>query len=259
MAERDDLLASIAFTTADYRKGDGPARTPAHVEQWVRQFEPKAQLPILRELDHVIKQTYFSHVRTRKFLAGLLQNKELVGDDACAFWKRANFLDIQSRGASQKEMLALFSKVLEKLCGFGTENRSARSRTFVYLDDAVFTGNRVRRDLESWINDDAPAQAKVHIITIAIHSLGRWYADSKIQEAARAAGKSIELKWWSAVELEDRMASTATSDVLRPVAIPDDEAVNAYVAQMNHSPHLRTPGEIGKAEIFSSFWRNNFS
>ena len=69
-------------------------------------------------MDHVLEQTYFSRRRTRKFLAGLFQTEKLVGDDPCAFWKGMKFLDIQGGGASQKEMLALFSKVLEKKCGF---------------------------------------------------------------------------------------------------------------------------------------------
>jgi hypothetical protein len=45
-----------------------------------------------------------------------LQTQKLVGDDACSFWKGVKFLDIQAGGGSQKEMLALFGKVLEKEC-----------------------------------------------------------------------------------------------------------------------------------------------
>ena len=59
MAERDDLLASIAATTVDYREGDLPAPTPEHVGRWINQFDAEVQLPILRELDHVLKQTYW--------------------------------------------------------------------------------------------------------------------------------------------------------------------------------------------------------
>ena len=45
MAERDDLLASIAATTADYREGDLAAPTPEHVERWINQFDAAVQLP----------------------------------------------------------------------------------------------------------------------------------------------------------------------------------------------------------------------
>ena len=104
MAERDDLLTSIAATTADYREGDLAAPTPEHVERWINQFDAAVQLPILREMDHVLKQTYFSRQGTKKFLAGLFQTEKLVGDDPCTFWKGVKFLDIQGGGASQGEI-----------------------------------------------------------------------------------------------------------------------------------------------------------
>lgn len=252
MTERRDLLASIAATTADYREGDNPVPTPDHVERWVNQFDADKQVPILREMDHVLKRTYFSRKGTREFLAGVFQAEKLVGGDPCAFWKGVKFLDIQGGGASQKEMLALFSKVLNKNCGFDVAQCGVAPHTFVYLDDAIFTGNRVRRDLETWISNDAPADAKVHIITIALHSGGQYYANSKINEAARNAGKSIGFTWWRAIELEDRKAHTNSSDVLRPVAIPNDPAVQAYVASLRYPPHLRTAGHVGGKGIFSS-------
>jgi hypothetical protein len=252
MAERNNLLSSIAATTADYREGDLAAPTSEHVERWINQFEATVQVPILREMDHVLKQTYFSRERTRKFLAGLFQTEELVGGDPCAFWKSVRFLDIQGGGASQKEMLALFSGVLEKKCGFEAADCGAAPNAFVYLDDAIFTGNRVRRDLETWIANQAPATAKVHVITIALHSGGQYYANGRIKEAARAAGKNVDLTWWRAIELEDRKAHTTTSDVLRPVVIPDNEGVKAYVAGMRFPPNLRTAGHVGGNGIFSS-------
>jgi len=145
-----------------------------------------------------------------------------------------------------------FGPNLGKECGLKIEDCGADPDTFIYLDDAIFTGGRVRRDLEAWIAEQAPAEAKVHVITIALHSGGQYYANVKIKEAARAAGKSIDLSWWRAIELEDRRAHTTTSDVLRPVAIPDDDGVKAYVGAMRYQPNLRTPGHVGGNGIFSS-------
>lgn len=251
MTTREDLLASIAATIADYREGDVAAPTPEHVDLWINQFDASVQLPILREMDHVLKRTYFSRKGTRKFLAGLFQTKKLVGDDPCAFWNGVKFLDIQGGGASQKEMLALFSKVLEKQCGFAVAGCGAEPEAFLYLDDAIFTGNRVRRDLEAWINEDAPEKAKLHVVVIATHE-GSYYSRNKVSEAAKAAGKKIGITWWRAINLEDRKKYTDTSDVLRPVAIPDDDAVRAYVDAMHYKPHLRNAGQVGGKGIFSS-------
>lgn len=251
MAERDDLLASIAATTADYREADGEAPTPERVECWIGQFDDDVQLPILREMDHVLHKTYFSRKGTSKFLAGLFQNEKIVGKDPCDFWKDIKFLDIQGRGASQKEMLALFSKILEKQCGFGIDDCGADPAAFAYLDDAIFSGGHIKNDLTSWIADDAPKDAILHVIVIAIHR-SSYYNRNKVGEAIKASGKSIDVKWWRAIELEDRKAHTTTSDVLRPVSIPDDETVKAYVEAMRYPPNLRTAGHVGGNGIFSS-------
>ena len=48
MTERNDLLASIAETTADYREGDLAAPKPEHVERWANQFDAAVQLSIRR-------------------------------------------------------------------------------------------------------------------------------------------------------------------------------------------------------------------
>ncbi len=209
------------------------------------------QLPILREMDHVLKKTYFSRSRTIVFLSGLFQTQKLVGDDPCAFWRGVEFLDIQGGGASQKEMLALFSKVLRTKCEIETSDCFTQNATYIYLDDATFTGNRVKNDLEGWIVNTAPTHATVHVITMALHE-GYYYAKNKIQEAATRAGKNIKVEWWSEIILEDRKVNTANSDVLRSVSIPEIDEVQAYVGRMRYPPTLRTPGQVGKNEIFSS-------
>ena len=250
MAERDELALSIAATTADYREADGKAPTPEHVESWINRFEDEVQLPILREMDHVLKKTYFSQTRTRHFLDDLFAAKKLVGEDPCTFWNGVKFLDIQDRGSSQKEMIALFSEVLKNQCGFEAAACGTVPHAFVYLDDAVFSGSHVRHNLTSWVTKHAPANAIVHVITIALHNHGQCYANREIMKAAKAAGKTINLNWWREIELENNDINT--SDVLRPVTIPNDQDVCAYVRALRYPPTLRTSGHVGVTEIFSS-------
>lgn len=251
MTERDNLLASIVATTADYREGDLDPPTPEHVDRWVRQFDEKVQVPILREMDHVLRSTYFSRSKTSSFLELVFKTEKLVGVDPCAFFRGVRFLDIQGGGASQKEMLALFNQVLKKNCGLELSDCGDNPHAFVYLDDAIFTGNRVRRDLEAWIADDAPTNVKLHVVVIATHE-GSYYHRNKVDEAAKAAGKTINITWWHAIDLEDRKRYTDNSDVLRPVVVPDDPAVQAYVEAMHYKPHLRNAGQIGGKGVFSS-------
>jgi len=252
MSERQTLLASIAQTIQDYRDGSLPKPITDHVDRWVQQFDADVQLPILREMDHVLKNTYFSKENVSKFIRGAIHTAKLTGPNPKDFWRSANFLDIQGGGDSQTDMLALFSEVLQEEFGIGIEDCGQGNDVFIYLDDGIFTGNRVRRDLEGWVRDFAPAQAKIHVVCIAEHSGGRYYANGKIQEVIRAAGKQIEITWWCAIELEDRKAYSAMADVLRPTVIPDDQAVQDYVAGMQYQPTLRAPGSPGAAGLFSS-------
>lgn len=253
MSERDDLLGSIANTARDYRIDELSLPAPAHVDRWISQFDAAVQLPILQEMDHVLKNTYFSLERVSSFLGGLIQTEKLVGTDPCAFWRGVHFLDIQGGGNSQVEMLALFNELLREKCGFGvTQCAVGDSRLFVYLDDAIFTGNRVRRDLEAWIKDKAPNSATLHIVSIALHSGGRYYAGGYIGRAAAAANKTIDVTWWCAIELEDRRTFTDTADVLRPTVIPNDDTVQAYVKSMKYQPTLRKPGNVSAHAMFGT-------
>jgi hypothetical protein len=252
MNELQSLLASIAQTIQDYRNGTLPQPIAAHVERWVQQFDAAAQLPILREVDHVLKNTYFSKENVLTFLRAAIRTTKLTGDNPQAFWRSANFLDIQGGGNSQTEMLAMFSELLEDEFGFGIDDCGQANNTFIYLDDGIFTGNRVRRDLETWVGSSAPPQANVHVICIAQHSGGQYYANGRIQQAITSAGKQINIEWWHAIDLEDRRSYSYSSDVLRPTAIPDDQAVQAYIAAMQYPPALRTPGSPGSKNLFSS-------
>ncbi|HFD88306.1 MAG TPA: hypothetical protein ENJ35_11615, partial [Gammaproteobacteria bacterium] len=186
MTERSDLLVSIVETIADYREADLDPPSTEHVDRWIRQFDEDVQVPVLREMDHVLKQTYFSRSETSRFLERVFKTKKLVGDDPCAFFGGVCFLDIQGGGASQQEMLELFNQLLRNNCGLELSDCGDDPHAFVYMDDAIFTGNRVRRDLEEWIANEAPANANVHVVVIATHE-GSYYHRNKVYEAAKAA------------------------------------------------------------------------
>ena len=57
MFMRENLIASIASIISDYRATDLGALTTEHIERWVLQFDDAVQLPILNEMDHILKST----------------------------------------------------------------------------------------------------------------------------------------------------------------------------------------------------------
>jgi hypothetical protein len=248
---RQELLESIADTVADYRAGERPQIKAAHVGQWIKQFDKDVRDPILTELDHVLKTTYLSKRAVRKFLAGLVNNQDLAGTNPCAFWRGIGFLNIQQGGNSQRVMLTMFDEVLHKQCGFRVKDCGSKPTAFLYLDDGIFSGNRLLADISSWLTSSAQKKVNLHVVTIALHRGGQWYAGERIEKAASAAGKLIEISWWRCLEIEDRKSRIDVSDVLRPTRLPNHKPTADYVQTLRYTPLLRTAGNLGENNFFS--------
>ena len=146
----------------------------------------------------------------------------------------------------------MFETVLQRTCGLDLNECGSDDGPYIYLDDAIFTGNRIKYDLSAWIQSTAPATASVHVVVIGFHRGGQWYARTKIKEVANAAGKAVDINWWRCLEIEDRKRYVANSDVLRPSAIPTDAAVQAYARGLQYPPVLRSGNCVGENEFFSS-------
>lgn len=252
MSERSDLLESISITTADYRTGEVPRPTHWHVERWVSQFDAEVQLPILREMDYVLHHTYITRANVEEFVGALVTNAKLTGPDAPSFWKHVRFLDIQDAGNSQRELLRVFDTALQQQIGLSSSECGATPRCYVYLDDAIFTGHRVRNDIIRFLENVPAGEILLHVVVIGMHRGGQYFAESQIKKAAVESGKTIAIKWWRVVELEDRKAYVNSSDVLRPTVLPDDELVQSYVASLRFPPILRKAPSIGQQGFFST-------
>ena len=133
MSERSKLLVSIADTIKDYREGEIAPPTPDHVDRWVYQFDNTVQVPLLHELDHVFKKTYFSKSYVSGFFENLIENEKLVGDKPRDFWQNATILDIQQRGHSQTEIRELFGQALKRKYGLSIDECGSRGGVFIYF------------------------------------------------------------------------------------------------------------------------------
>ena len=227
--ERQALLQSIATTAADYRTSELAPPTPDHVDRWVRQFDGDVQVPLLCELDHVLKQTYFSKNVAVEFLSGLIENNRLVGDDPSIFWKRSHILNIQRHGHSQEEFIEIFEDALEAKLGFGLEQCGNGGDDFIYIDDAVFSGSRMYSDLSEWIKTDAPQSAKVHVVTMALHTGSEWNYRVRLKDVVGKSGKTISFQPWRVMEIENQKANKYNSEVLWPCELPAHPLVEQYL------------------------------
>lgn len=253
MSERDDLLASIAHTIEDYRAGEIANPSPDHVDRWVKQFGAEVQVPLLSELDHTLKRTYFPKSAVSEFFAHQIKHNELAGASPCDFWRAAHVLDIQRQGHSQREIRQLFGVALQKQCSLALKSCGSAGGAYIYLDDVLFTGGRIGTDLSAWIADKAPAEFTVHILVIAAHRLGEWQCIERLKKAAADVGKKMHIHIWAAIRLENRKARRDTCEVLWPAVVPQNPSLQAYLAEEKKFPFQpRQPGGKLEHDIFSS-------
>lgn len=236
MNQRQQHLTSIATTIADYRAGEIPTPTYEHVDRWVSQFAPEVQLPLLAEMDHVLARTYINKQTVEGFLANLVRNPDLAGADFCAFWKNVEFLDIQQGGNSQHEMLAMFDAALQRECSFPIQKNLLNPHTYIYLDDGLFSGSRIKHDLEPWIKNDAPIKTTLHVIVIVKHTGGSYFTETNLKKLISTIGKNIDLHVWSAISIENTKYRKNTSEVLWPHLLPEDEQLATYTSLEQRFP-----------------------
>lgn len=251
---RLDILNSIARRIADYRAHDSiNVGTPDHVEKWVSQFNHNSQLLILSELDHILSKTYFSKDFIRGFLSKIVTNKEIAGSSIHQFWRNANLIEIQENESSQSDFLKIFSESLQNEVGFNKDQCGNGSDTFVYIDDAIFSARRFRDDIMSWISNDAPNNATLYVVVIALYSGYHW-ALKRLQLRAVELEKDISIKIFRYIELENTRSKKNMSDVFWPTAIPDDQKTRAHVDMVNsaYPVHLREGDSLGSGNIFQT-------
>lgn len=249
------LLQGISEEIADYREGEIAKPTTGHVERWITQFENDDRLEILQETDHILRQVYVSKEKVKRFIESLINHEGLVGSDAGGFWRSVGFLRLQRRSRSQNDLLELLSEVLTEKFGLDTSRDESANQTYIYIDDAIFSGNQVKSDLVNWMVDGDKRDCKVHVIVMGQHKSGQWYANKEIQKEAGL--RRVHIHWKEAVKLEDwrKPENVGSINILWPSEIPDDTHVAKWLDDVPEDRQrfdLRPTLQNGGNEFFSS-------
>ena len=122
-----------------------------------------------------------------------MRYEPLTGHEPEGFWPAVHFLKIQGAGRSQRDMLEMFGVVLQEELGVSIGECGTEPSSFLYLDDGIFSGNRLLSDLAAWIQADAPPKARVDVICMALHLGGQWYA----RRSASRQLRGMQARLWS--------------------------------------------------------------
>lgn len=232
---REALLTAIAEEIKDYREGELPTPTPEHVDRWISQFDKGVQLPLLnafaRNLIYLSRKIF-----SDCFAKGYLMNEKMVGNDPKTYWSGVSILNIQHDGQSQKDILRLVDDGLKEHFGLDLTLCDGSANEFIYFDDVLFSGNRVRQDLILWIKEHAPRKFKLNICMVVVHSLGEYYTEKALKEVAQEWGKEMEIAIWRSRTVETRKMFKNDSEVLWPTALPVHDLMKAYLAERHRFP-----------------------
>ncbi|MBL4760558.1 MAG: hypothetical protein JKY80_06880 [Mariprofundaceae bacterium] len=229
--------------------------TPLHVRTWLNQFPRNKQLIIISELVNVLGRTYVTKVALHGFLKKLIHNEALTQGAPQAFWENATLLNIQNQGGSQSELIKEFQKVMLKEL---KQNISVNTEkhNLIYLDDFLFSGNRVKQDMLKWLSETNVDNITIHYVFIGWHTYGQFSSFKEIKSEAKRLGKTFKFKGWRTpfYNLENRKYYKNNSDVLWPVKWSDEPEVATYANALNNKfpVELRQENKNFSSRIFSS-------
>lgn len=248
------LVDSLVEIAEDYRNCNFNGK---HVKKWLNQFPEEYHEVILTELNSVLSKTYFSESRVVEILIEFIEDKKIFVKPI----KEYKFLNPQTQGNSQNQMLGLLDKLLiEQLDIQLNECGNGNVKSYIYLDDVMYTGNRVHRDIESWIATikDVSTIESLDIIFLAIHIRNLEYVKSKLSELL----PNTTINIWVKEEFKDDIKSTFLYEAYLPLdnqdynenAIKYIEKVDEYrtEAQRRHIPLLRRNTNFNNDKYFTN-------
>lgn len=268
MGDIAEYCESIAQTVSDYRPEEPRRITPDRVKSWIRQFDPEDQLVILQEIDRILKRFYFSRERVKTSLRNFIRTNLIGEEEPSSVLQRTHFLQVQRQGSSQRDLVEIVDEILQNdygialnACGLG------QPEIFVYIDEAVLTGNRLRYDLTpgetrpgndpspAWITTRAPRNCILKIFVLAAHTRGTNYAMGYVRAAAGAKGISVSIH--SAMCVPNARDSQCTSlDCLWPQRVVGASEVDEYISRVERETGwnvtFRPPGTPKRETLFST-------
>lgn len=180
------LCTAIADIIRDYRNLNLDV---AHVEKWINQFNIDEQEIVLRGSLHLFERLYFPESVFDEFVCSV---KEFFTSNSIEDY---SLLDCQKNGLSQKK---LNSKFIYKN---GNYEINEDKRNIVYLDDFIFTGNRIENDIKNLFQCNelfgVTDKHTIYIATLGYFSYGKYKLEESLREIAREMNRNVLFSYCS--------------------------------------------------------------
>lgn len=207
----------------------------AHVQRWISQFDSNQDI-ILSETANLLDTYYFSKDNIEEILASLYSSPKIWGENIPISISNSWFLDCQTKGNSQHKLYKKSRKIIFNQFGIDIDEKNSNPNTFVYIDDCMFSGSTVLKDLNRLL-DDVPRGSKVIALFIVVHSFAEWWVKQNLSEKLKQ--KNVELEIWRCKTVQNSGGRNHTYECLWPKAYSSPN-VNAYLETIQWE-HELTP------------------
>ena len=158
--------------------------------------------------------------------------------------------------------MEILNELVQYKYGISLEDCGQTNATsYIYVDDAIYSGNRVIRDIQKWTNeiDDTNSIERLDIIVIAMHSRNMNYVTKEVQKAL----PNTTVNFWRGLKFSDSLRGSYNhfesfwpSEELGYNHTTEEymESVNdtRSEAQKNNIPLLREAGHPKNDNYFTS-------
>jgi hypothetical protein len=223
---KDDLINDLATTISDYREGEITPPDNAHVERWINQFELHEHIPILQEMNHILSKSYFSKERTEDFISGLVTNEKLTANDPTDYWSKVGILNIQQgTSQSQDDLVNLLSNKVGEELGFELNFESSNNNEYIYIDDGLYSGGQIIRDIKTWLENNTVSNIVINFICMSMHTAGIHRLGLNCGNILNRikVERGISFKFWRFKQIDNwrNNKSLVSNETLWPTEIPN--------------------------------------
>ena len=214
-----DYCQEIADIISDYRQHDRKSGSldtvfnKYHVERWISQFDNNQDI-ILEETANLLSEYYFPEGTIVDYLETIYSSNKIWGSRISNAISDTIFLDCQSKGHSQHELYIKSRNIILDLYGVDINDYDTDSKNFLYVDDCLFSGNTLRKDILNLLGD-IPNGSTIDAVFIAVHSFSQWWVKQTLKEILDE--KNITLNIWSFKEIQNSGGKNLRYECLWPI------------------------------------------
>lgn len=203
----------------------------AHVHRWIQQFDDNERQLVLEETLHILQTYYITQDKFIEFVSAIIDFENIHKGNPTHFWGNASLLQIQLNGHSQNELNDIFCNVLHTKYQVNCMINN-NSLNYFYIDDFIFSGNRLYNDINQWVQLQNPRDCTLNIVIIGYYTSGQYSTECKLKTLFKDRNITLEFYRYDEFILENRLKYRNSSEKFWPTKkILNTPIIQAYVAQ----------------------------